>query len=211
MRFRKSIKIMPGVRLNLSKSGVSTSVGGRGGTVNISKRGVRSTVSIPGTGLSWSSNSGWADGGRSRPANEVDHLLREASNTIKKIGKEADKANAVGGRIDRAISNLNSGRGVTASKVQTFEKRVLNEEDKLFDMEAKVREERLFLQAIEERLRSLKFGFFSGSAKRERDEVLSIVAGCAAEARSIEGDLADGHRALSAKLTEVHELLASKS
>lgn len=53
-RFRKSFKIMPGVRLNLSKSGLSTSIGGKGVTLNLSKRGVRSTAGIPGTGLSYS-------------------------------------------------------------------------------------------------------------------------------------------------------------
>lgn len=56
-RFRKSVKLMPGVRLNLSKSGISTSIGGRGATVNISKRGTRTTVGIPGTGLSYSKSS----------------------------------------------------------------------------------------------------------------------------------------------------------
>ncbi|MBY5976149.1 DUF4236 domain-containing protein [Phaeobacter italicus] len=57
-RFQKRIKIAPGVRLNVSKSGVSTSLGGRGGTVNLSSKGVRTTVGIPGTGLSWSKQSG---------------------------------------------------------------------------------------------------------------------------------------------------------
>ncbi len=52
IRFRKSMKIAPGVRVNLSKSGVSTSVGGRGARVNVSKRGTRTTLSAPGTGLS---------------------------------------------------------------------------------------------------------------------------------------------------------------
>ncbi len=56
-RFSRRIKLIPGVRLNISKSGVSTSIGGRGATVNISKRGVRSTIGIPGTGLSYTSNS----------------------------------------------------------------------------------------------------------------------------------------------------------
>ncbi|TNE62533.1 MAG: DUF4236 domain-containing protein [Sphingomonadales bacterium] len=56
-RYRKSVKLLPGVRLNLSKSGISTSFGGRGATVNVSKRGVRTTLSIPGTGLSYSTMS----------------------------------------------------------------------------------------------------------------------------------------------------------
>lgn len=51
-RFRKSIKIAPGVRINISKSGVSTSVGVRGATANFSKRGTRVTTGIPGTGIS---------------------------------------------------------------------------------------------------------------------------------------------------------------
>ena len=51
-RFRKSVKIAPGIRLNFSKSGVSTSIGRRGATVNISKRGTRITAGLPGTGIS---------------------------------------------------------------------------------------------------------------------------------------------------------------
>jgi hypothetical protein len=35
-RFRKSIKLIPGVMLNFSKSGISTSNGKPGATVNIS-------------------------------------------------------------------------------------------------------------------------------------------------------------------------------
>lgn len=49
---RKSIKIAPGVRINISKSGVSTSLGVKGATVNLSKRGTRVTTGIPGTGIS---------------------------------------------------------------------------------------------------------------------------------------------------------------
>ena len=53
-RFRKSIRILPGLRLNLSKSGASTSIGGHGATLNISERGTRATVGLPGTGISYS-------------------------------------------------------------------------------------------------------------------------------------------------------------
>jgi len=51
-RFRKSIKLGKGLRLNVGKSGISTSIGRRGHTVNVGKRGVKQTVSIPGTGIS---------------------------------------------------------------------------------------------------------------------------------------------------------------
>ena len=54
LRFRKIFSIIPGVRLNVSKSGVSTSLGGHGATVNVGTSGKRTvTVGIPGTGLSY--------------------------------------------------------------------------------------------------------------------------------------------------------------
>lgn len=53
LRFRKSMKIMPGVRINLSASGVSTTLGPKGATVSVGKRGIYANVSVPGTGLSF--------------------------------------------------------------------------------------------------------------------------------------------------------------
>ena len=51
MRFRKSIKLMPGVKINVSSKGGSTTVGGKGASVNIGKKGAYLNTSIPGTGL----------------------------------------------------------------------------------------------------------------------------------------------------------------
>lgn len=51
-RFYKSFKLFPGVRLNLSKSGISAGVGIPGANINFSSRGKRTTFGIPGTGLS---------------------------------------------------------------------------------------------------------------------------------------------------------------
>lgn len=56
-RFRKSVKILPGVRVNISKSGLSTSVGTKGAMVNVSKRGTRTTVGAPGTGISYTEST----------------------------------------------------------------------------------------------------------------------------------------------------------
>lgn len=53
-RFRKIISVIPGVKLNLSKSGVSTSLGGHGATVNVGTSGKRTvTLGIPGSGMSY--------------------------------------------------------------------------------------------------------------------------------------------------------------
>ncbi len=58
IRFRKSVKICKGVRVNFSKSGASISLGGRGHRVTTGKRGTRATFGIPGTGLSYSTKIG---------------------------------------------------------------------------------------------------------------------------------------------------------
>lgn len=51
MRFRKSIRIMKGVRVNFSKSGMSLSAGVRGASINVGSRGTYLNTGIPGTGL----------------------------------------------------------------------------------------------------------------------------------------------------------------
>lgn len=52
-RFRRSFRVFPGLRLNLSKSGVSTSIGDRGAWFTVGPRGTRATVGLPGSGLSY--------------------------------------------------------------------------------------------------------------------------------------------------------------
>lgn len=52
IRFRRSFKVAPGVRVNISKGGVSTSIGPRGAKVTLGRGQVRTTAGLPGTGLS---------------------------------------------------------------------------------------------------------------------------------------------------------------
>ena len=56
-RFRRSVKILPGVKINLSGSGASVSLGGRGFHYTIGPSGTRVTAGIPGTGMSWTQYS----------------------------------------------------------------------------------------------------------------------------------------------------------
>ena len=51
LRYRKYIKILPGVRLNISRSGISTRIGPKGFSVNVGKRGTYLNAGIPGTGV----------------------------------------------------------------------------------------------------------------------------------------------------------------
>lgn len=49
--YRKRVKIAPGVHLNFSKNGVSTSIGPKGAKITFGKNGTYMNTSIPGTGL----------------------------------------------------------------------------------------------------------------------------------------------------------------
>src|SRR5512135_3882943 len=74
IRFRRTLKISPGVKLNFSKSGVSTTVGPKGFHFTFGKRGVRRTVSIPGTGVS-----------------EVDYIKKNGADTEKEKKEKAEE------------------------------------------------------------------------------------------------------------------------
>jgi hypothetical protein len=51
LRFRRSIKLLPGVHVNLGLHGAGLSVGPRGFHVGMNRRGVYTSAGIPGTGL----------------------------------------------------------------------------------------------------------------------------------------------------------------
>ena len=55
VRIRKTFTLFPGVKVNLSKGGMSISVGRKGFTLNFSKHGVRQTTGLPGSGISHTS------------------------------------------------------------------------------------------------------------------------------------------------------------
>jgi hypothetical protein len=52
-RFRRSIRILPGLRLNIGKRGMSTSIGGRGAHITVGHGQVRETAGLPGSGISF--------------------------------------------------------------------------------------------------------------------------------------------------------------
>lgn len=52
-RFGKRITLLPGVRLNVSGSGLGLSLGPRGASLSLNRNGVYGNVGLPGTGLSY--------------------------------------------------------------------------------------------------------------------------------------------------------------
>ena len=54
LNFRKSLSIGKLFRINFSKKGLGVSAGLKGARISVNREGVRESVSLPGTGLSWS-------------------------------------------------------------------------------------------------------------------------------------------------------------
>lgn len=52
-RFQKRIKILPGLRLNVSKTGISWTVGTRGASVTSRDGNLTGNAGLPGTGVSY--------------------------------------------------------------------------------------------------------------------------------------------------------------
>jgi len=57
LRFYRRLSLIPGLRVNLSKSGASLSIGHRGAWYTIGPRGSRATIGLPGTGLYYTATS----------------------------------------------------------------------------------------------------------------------------------------------------------
>ena len=70
-RFYRRRQILPGVRVNLSRSGPSLTFGVKGAHVTVGKRGVSRTVGIPGSGIFYTSKSGQHTGVRHEPPGDI--------------------------------------------------------------------------------------------------------------------------------------------
>ena len=69
-RFYRRVSIFPGLSVNVSKSGPSLTVGMRGAHVTFGSKGIRRTVGIPGTGIYYTSHSGYHSGAHSAHVEE---------------------------------------------------------------------------------------------------------------------------------------------
>jgi hypothetical protein len=97
LRFRRTFRIAPGLRLNLSKSGVSASVGRRGLWFTVGPRGTRETVGIPGTGLSYTDQQSIRDAPATvAAALPIDEPGRPSELPASVAGSDAAPANSSG-------------------------------------------------------------------------------------------------------------------
>ena len=95
-RFRRSIGILPGVRLNLSRSGPSVSIGARGFHYTVGSKGSRVTAGLPGTGLSWTQYTPHSSNAAiSRPVPGVSLAASNDPPPVQIISAPAETLNAV--------------------------------------------------------------------------------------------------------------------
>lgn len=77
-RFQRRVTIIPGVRVNIGKSGASLSLGPSGASVSVGKRGTYANVGFPGTGMSFRSRIDGAQGRRDQLRAIEQELKEEA-------------------------------------------------------------------------------------------------------------------------------------
>jgi len=124
-RFRTSVKLAPGLRLNFSKSGVSTSVGVRGARVNFSKRGIYQTIGIPGTGMYWTQR---LDGGgravRQRPRTMQRPISEKPLSSVQSL----DELDAIVADPNAVLVHSESGRRMSSRQVEAARRKMEQEQ-----------------------------------------------------------------------------------
>ena len=112
LNFRKSISIFPGLKLNLSKSGVGLSTGVKGARVSLNSKGqARTTLGIPGTGVYYT---------KQVSAKKVAGELKEKITGKDKKGK-SEKAEKVDSKKDSTSKVQESAIDVAANEEQIRE------------------------------------------------------------------------------------------
>ena len=81
-RFRKSIQIIPGIKLNIGKNGVSTTIGTRGMSITSGKKGQYINLGIPGTGISYREKIGSSPTRQSNSEKNIDYFNANSNNEI---------------------------------------------------------------------------------------------------------------------------------
>ncbi|AEA19658.1 MULTISPECIES: DUF4236 domain-containing protein [Bacillus cereus group] len=70
-KFRKSIKVAPGVKINVTHKGVGVSAGVKGASISTGPSGSRITTSLPGTGISYEQRIGKKRGPKQRTSSSA--------------------------------------------------------------------------------------------------------------------------------------------
>ena len=117
-RFRRSVRLIPGIRLNLSTRGASISLGTPGATLNFSGRGARATFGAPGTGFSWSQS---LTSGSPTPSRSSTDSSRSTTpiNTVEELESSLNNPNS-------SVVYRSSGRRLSDQQLEAAKRRFLD-------------------------------------------------------------------------------------
>lgn len=128
LRFRKSIKVAPGVKLNLNKKSVGVTVGGKGAHYTMNSSGKKTaSVGIPGTGISYSKTS-------SSKTTKTSRKTAHTSPTKNTTSLEPKKKKGKGCLTSFVILFLLAGIGSCMSGNNAPEKLLLSAYDQMYDI-----------------------------------------------------------------------------
>jgi len=86
-KYRKRVSIIPGVKLNITSKGISSvSLGGKGATLNVGKKGTKATVGISGSGMSYSTKIGNKKSKKNNPSALPNPNYDIGDNPKRKVG-----------------------------------------------------------------------------------------------------------------------------
>ena len=89
IRYRKSVNILPGVKMNFSQKGFSSfSIGGKGARMTFGNKRTTASVGIPGTGLRYQTSSS-AGKGRRAKNNAANNVASQSSKSLYPFEKKA--------------------------------------------------------------------------------------------------------------------------
>ncbi len=92
LRFRKSVTLLPGVKLNIGTKSVGVSLGGKFAGVSLNTRtGASVRASLPGTGLSYTQKVGGSKKKKSGSKSKLDEIKEKLSNSDELDEKDKNK------------------------------------------------------------------------------------------------------------------------
>lgn len=111
-RFSKRAKILPGVYLNIGKSGASVSLGPRGLKTTIGAKGIKGSIGLPGTGMSYQTK--YKKWGSFIPGNGSSSSAKSSAKKPAAAAKSVPENDSVSSDIDKL--NLGFFARLTRSK-----------------------------------------------------------------------------------------------
>jgi hypothetical protein len=148
-RFHKSLKILPGFRVNFSKSGPSLSFGPTGLKLNIGPQGVRKTVGLPGSGLSVISRKSWRSTNRKPKLSQVS--TPNIDDAIKGMTKDEKRAWIVNYAASLSLDGVKKYRAKFETYIAEHPEELENDKAELEDVR------QILAEAIKTKERSSRF------------------------------------------------------